>query len=94
MVWRGEKPSLREASCCRVEVVKGGAGWRRCALLSTLCDDEAAAFERGLEALGGGLIGDIEFLELLAVDGDEAGEEGLVLGGGELGQRATNIPAP
>src|SRR6188472_3323749 len=34
MVWRGEKPSLREASCCSVEVVKGAAGLRRCDLLS------------------------------------------------------------
>ena len=84
-MWRGEKPSLREASCCRVEVVKGGAGWRRCDLLSTLCDDEAAAFERSLEAHGGGFVGNVELLELLAVDGGEAGEEGLVLGGGKLG---------
>src|SRR5690606_6803198 len=30
-----EKPSLREASCCSVEVVKGGFGLRRAGLLST-----------------------------------------------------------
>ena len=36
MVWRGEKPSLREASCWSVEVVKGAAGLRRCDLLSML----------------------------------------------------------
>ena len=28
MVRRGVMPSLREASCCRVEVVKGGEGER------------------------------------------------------------------
>jgi len=30
------KPSLREASCCRVEVVKGAAGLRRRCFFSTL----------------------------------------------------------
>ena len=68
-------------------MVKGAPGGGAAALLSTLCDDEAAAFERGLEAHGGGLIGNIEFLELLAVDGREAGEEGLVLRRGKLGLR-------
>jgi len=29
MVREAPKPSLREASCCRVEVVKGGRGLRR-----------------------------------------------------------------
>ncbi len=36
MVCAGEKPSLREASCCMVEVVKGGGGLRRAGLASTL----------------------------------------------------------
>ena len=29
MVRLADRPSLRDASCCRVEVVKGGKGWRR-----------------------------------------------------------------
>jgi hypothetical protein len=28
MVCAGASPSLREASCCSVEVVNGGDGWR------------------------------------------------------------------
>ena len=35
MVRRVVKPSLREASCCRVEVVNGGAGRRLRSLLAT-----------------------------------------------------------
>ncbi len=35
MVRWAEKPSLRDASCCRVEVVKGGAGVRRAGFFST-----------------------------------------------------------
>jgi hypothetical protein len=35
MVRWAEKPSLRAASCCRVEVVKGGAGKRRPGFFST-----------------------------------------------------------
>src|SRR5260370_20199499 len=35
MVWLGLKPSLREASCCRVEVVKEGKGLRLTVLRST-----------------------------------------------------------
>jgi hypothetical protein len=35
MVWLAEKPSLRAASCCRVEVVKGGGGLRVKGLVST-----------------------------------------------------------
>ena len=85
MVWRGEKPSLREASCWRVEVVKGAAGLPALRLALDARHGEAAAFERGLEALGGRLVGNVEFFELLAGDRDEARLEGLVLGGGELG---------
>src|SRR4030067_1121819 len=40
---------------------------------------EASAFERRFQALGGRLIGDIELLELLAVGGDEPRPEALVL---------------
>ena len=35
MVRWAEKPSLRAASCCRVEVVKGGAGERLAGFFST-----------------------------------------------------------
>src|SRR5690606_14333119 len=45
MVLRVVKPSLREASCCRVEVVNGGAGRRLRSLLATsvTCSAPAAA---------------------------------------------------
>jgi len=45
MVLRVVKPSLREASCCRVEVVNGGAGRRLRSLLATsvTCSEPAAA---------------------------------------------------
>jgi hypothetical protein len=36
MVREAAKPSLREASCCRVEVVKGGAGLRFVGFEATL----------------------------------------------------------
>ena len=35
MAMAGAKPSLRLASCCMVEVVKGGGGLRRAGLAST-----------------------------------------------------------
>ena len=37
------KPSLRLASCCRVEVVKGGGGERRAGFFSTLRTVKAPA---------------------------------------------------
>jgi hypothetical protein len=42
MVWAGAKPSLRLASCCRVEVVNGGGGLRLAGLASTLATMNAA----------------------------------------------------
>jgi hypothetical protein len=36
------KPSLRAASCCRVEVMNGGAGLRLRCLRSTLLDAQLA----------------------------------------------------
>src|SRR5665213_2441432 len=36
MVRADEKPNLREASCCKVEVRNGGKGWRLAGLLSRL----------------------------------------------------------
>src|SRR3954453_1102514 len=35
MVWLAEKPSLRAASCCSVEVVNGGGGFLEKGLVST-----------------------------------------------------------
>ena len=34
-MWLAEKPSLRAASCCRVEVVNGGGGFLANGLVST-----------------------------------------------------------
>jgi hypothetical protein len=36
MVCRAPKPNLRLASCCRVEVMKGGAGLRVAGFASTV----------------------------------------------------------
>src|SRR5665213_3676288 len=43
MVRCAEKPSLRDASCCKVEVVKGGGGERRAGFFSTAATVKAAA---------------------------------------------------
>ena len=43
MVRLAENPSLRDASCCRVEVVKGGAGRRRTRLVSIFDTAQSAA---------------------------------------------------
>ena len=50
MVRCAEKPSLREASCCRVEVVKGGAGLRRAGFFSTEATVKRAAWTAALAA--------------------------------------------
>src|SRR5207244_2461979 len=42
MVREGWKPSLREASCWRREVMKGGVGWRRRSFRSTLVTVQVA----------------------------------------------------
>src|SRR5580692_10510395 len=51
MVRWAEKPSLREASCCRVEVVKGGGGVRRAGFFSTDETLKVAASTAALAAL-------------------------------------------
>ena len=43
MVWSAPKCSLRAASCCRVDVVKGGAGLRRVCLRSMDPTENSAA---------------------------------------------------
>src|SRR5215831_12247401 len=50
MVWAGAKPSLRLASCCSVEVVKGGGGLRLAGLASTLATVNAALSNARLKA--------------------------------------------
>ena len=74
-------------------MVKGARGVTTLRLAFHARDNEATVFERGLEAHGGCLIGNVELLELLAVDCDEAGGEEFVLTGGKLGDLATSILA-
>src|SRR3954471_7231610 len=50
MVWAGAKPSLREASCWRVEVVKGGCGRRLAGLASTAETRKVASSRSRLKA--------------------------------------------
>src|SRR4029453_12521065 len=52
MVHLEEKPSLREASCCRVEVMNGGAALRLRSLLLTSATVQVAGLD-GLFSLGG-----------------------------------------
>ena len=77
MVWAGAKPSLRLASCCRVEVVNGGGGLRRAGLASTLATVNAAFSSACLKRFGLGARTDIEPLDLLAVGADEPRLEGV-----------------
>src|SRR5665213_3259843 len=65
MVREAPRPSLREASCCRVEVI------------DILLD----GFRRGA---GLRLVAEVEFVEPLAVEMGEAGNDALARGGGEL----------
>src|SRR3546814_20715101 len=44
IVWLAEKPSLRAASCCSVEVVNGGGGLRVSGLVSTASPVKCLAF--------------------------------------------------
>ena len=50
MVFCTSKPSVREASCCSVAVVKGGAGLRRSSSLSTVPTVKRAARMRAAAA--------------------------------------------
>ena len=42
IVREGWKPSLRDASCWSLEVMKGGVGWRRRSFFSTLVTVQVA----------------------------------------------------
>src|SRR3546814_4518866 len=44
IVWLAEKPSLRAASCCSVEVVNGGGGLRVSGLVSTASTEKCPVF--------------------------------------------------
>ena len=77
------KPSLREASCCRVEVMKGGGGLRRTWRRSIDGDREGAALDLALGLLGALLGVEVELVELAAVEMGEAGLQRLLLGGAE-----------
>ena len=68
------KPSLREASCCRVEVVKGGGGRAAGRLLLDRGDREGRGLDGVAGGLGGGLVGEVELGEPLALVLDQAGQ--------------------
>ena len=65
MVWAGAKPSLRLASCCRVEVVNGGGGLRRAGLASIAATANSAFSSAFLKASGLGPGAHVEPLDLL-----------------------------
>ena len=80
----------RVAELARGFLLQGRGGEGRCGIAALRlaldgADQEASTFERVLQPRRARLIGDIEFVELLAVGGNEACLEGLVLGGRELG---------
>ncbi len=85
------KPSLREASCCSVEVVNGGDGRRLRSLLTTsvTCSTPLAAVTMRLRAASAVVaVGDGELFELLAVEFIELGGERL------RGMRALGFDRP
>ena len=50
MVCETENPSLREASCCSVDVVKGGAGLRLLGFVSTLLTVKVVPLQYSMKA--------------------------------------------
>ena len=85
MVWRGEKPSLREASCCRVEVVKGGGGLRRCGFVSILATVKLPPRARPSRRRAVVSSGMSSLSSFLPSKPTSRADEGLALGGRELG---------
>ena len=71
-MWLAEKPSLRAASCCRVEVVNGGGGFLANGLVSTDATVKRPGFDRRLGGIGLAFAADRQAIELLAVELDEA----------------------
>ena len=51
MVWVAEKPNLREASCCMVDVINGACGLRVSGLATTLMTERLAALTAALAAM-------------------------------------------
>ena len=76
----GLKPSLRLASCWRVEVVNGGAGLRLCLRVPTFVTLGRSVADRGGVAVGGLAVADVE---RGAVDPDELRGERLAALGRE-----------
>jgi hypothetical protein len=77
MVRLASKPSLRDASCCRVEVVKGGAGERRPGFFSTAEILKLAFLTASRAVEGRGLVGEVELGEPLALVLGEPRDEGV-----------------
>ena len=70
-MWLAEKPSLRAASCCSVEVVNGGGGFFEKGLVSTEDDGEAAGLDHRLGRVGVAAVADRQPVDLLAVELDQ-----------------------
>ena len=62
------KPSLREASCCRVEVVKGGGGLRRAGFFSTDLTVNWPVSTARLASVGFVGVAEAELVQPLAVE--------------------------
>ncbi len=75
MVWLADRPSLRAASCCSVEVVKGGGGLRLNGLVSTEATLNRPSSTARFAASAGPFLPDREAVDLVALVADEAGEE-------------------
>ena len=79
-MWLAEKPSLRAASCCSVEVVKGGGGLRGDGLVSTDGTVKRPASTAALARIGVAVVADRQPVDLLAVELDQPrGEARAVL---------------
>ena len=72
MVRSAPKPSLRDASCCKVAVANGGAGWRWTCFFSTLSTRNARASIAATARLASASLGEIELFQLLAVEQAQA----------------------
>ena len=71
MVCAGARPSLREASCCRVEVVNGGIGMALGRLRLDLGDAEGRELQVAAEGFRLRARADVEARDLAAVGADE-----------------------
>ena len=79
-MWLAEKPSLRAASCCSVEVVNGGGGLLANGLVSTDATVKCPASTAALAASASALRADRQPVDLLAVELDQPRGEGLAVG--------------